>query len=166
MAEEKVRLLVCQDCKTIEELPDHDGPVDYDVLLETAASRHETASGLRHVGFLYDVSAKSWNDSRIRLEIIEQIKKRSGEGLGNAFYAVKATFQEDAQKCWRQHNRTRNCDEYKSDRKRLQPDTKAERKDLGLAPMQSDRFLCEFCPVQSVMMQRMRADRGDYNYTS
>jgi hypothetical protein len=166
MAElEQVRLMICQDCKSIEEIPDYDGPVEYDYLLEAASSRHTTASGLRHIGIMCKVPADAWNTPQMRMEIIQQLKERTGKGLGDEFYAVKETFKEDAMRCWKQHNRTRNCDDFKSDAKRIVPDTKADRKDLGLAPMKSNRFVCEFCPVHAVMMQRMRADRGDYDYS-
>lgn len=167
MSGEKIRLVVCPVCKTIEELPDFEGPVQYDTLLDVVASRHEYSADHPHPGLkLFDIETKHWNDRSKRLQIIEELKKKHSEGLGDDFYAVKATFQDDAQKCWRQHNKTRNCDDYKKDHKRLVPDTKAERKAIGLAPVQSDRFLCEFCPYHGVVVQRMRADRGDYDYTS
>jgi hypothetical protein len=99
------------------------------------------------------------------MQIIDELKKKVSDGLGDDFYAVKETFKEDAQTCWKAHNRTKNCADFKSDSKRIQPATKAERKNLGLTPMQSNRFVCEFCPVHAVVMQRMRADRGDYDYS-
>lgn len=165
MAETKIRLVVCPECKTIEEIPDHEGPLKYDYLLDAMAVKHTYPSEHLHAGLvLFDVEQKKWNNTEYRLQIIKQVQERNGAGLGDDFYAVKETFKEDAMTCWKQHNRTRNCDDFKSDSKRIVPDTKWERKDLGLAPMKSDRFVCEFCPVHAVMMQRMRAARGDYDY--
>lgn len=162
---DRIRLLVCGECKTIEELPWYEGPVEGDTLLEVLASRHEYPSGQRHGGAnLFDVEEKHWRDPYIQKRIVEEITVRTGKGLGDEFYNIKNTFQEDAFTCWKRHNRTRNCDDYKSDRKRLMPNTRQERKEAGLPPFRSNRFLCEFCPVQSVYMQRMRAKRGDYHY--
>lgn len=167
MAETKIRLVVCPVCKTIEEIPDFQGPLKYDVLLDNIAVRHEYAPDRPHEGMkLFDVPQTAWNDTETRLQIIKQVKERVGGGMGDEFYAVKETFKEDAMECWRRHNRTMNCDEFKSDSKRLDPGTKHDRKELGLAPMRSNRYLCEFCPFHSVAMQRMRAKRGDYDYTS
>lgn len=166
MAESKVRLVVCPVCKTIEEIPDYSGPLKYDYLLDAMAVKHSYGAGQPHVGLiLFDVDQTEWNNSQTRLKIIEQVKERNGAGLGDEFYSVKETFKEDAMTCWKQHNRTRDCDDFKADNKRIVPDTKWDRKDLGLAPMKSNRFICEFCPVHTVKMQRMRAARGDYDYT-
>ena len=165
MAEERVRLVVCPVCKSIEEIPDFEGPIQYDTLLDVTASRHEYAYEKPHPGLrMFNIEAAHWNDSNKRKQIIDELKKEVSDGLGDEFYAVKETFKEDAQKCWKAHNRTKNCADFKSDSKRIQPATNAERKNLGLAPMQSNRFVCEFCPMQSIMMQRMRAGRGDYDY--
>ncbi|WP_344585669.1 hypothetical protein [Nonomuraea roseoviolacea] len=137
----------------------------YDTLLDVAASRHEYAYEKPHPGLrMFRVKQTDWNDTRKRLDIIERLKEETGDGLGDEFYAVKETFKEDAMTCWKQHNRTKNCDEFKSDRKRLMPDTTAERKSAGFAPMQSNRFLCEFCPCGSLVMQRARAAKGIYDF--
>jgi len=168
MAEEtEVRLVVCPTCKQIEEIPDFQGPVEYDTLLDVVASRHEYDYDKPHPGLrMFRVKSTDWNNPRVRQEIIVRIKdETSTPGLGDTFYTVKETFKEDAMKCWKQHNRRRNCEDFKSDRKRLMPDTTKERKAIGVGPMQSNRYLCEFCPVHAVMMQRMRAARGDYDYS-
>ncbi|MDP9870405.1 MULTISPECIES: hypothetical protein [Streptosporangium] len=161
----KLRLLLCGECKSIEELPWYEGDVRGDHLLDYLASRHQYPDGNRHRGgALFDVPEKHWKDPNARQMIIEQINARTGKGLGDKFYEVKATFKEDAFTCWKSRNRTKNCGDFKSEKKRLIPDTKAERKDLGLSPVKSNRFLCEFCPYFSIAMQRMRAGRGDYSF--
>jgi hypothetical protein len=48
---------------------------------------------------------------------------------------------------------------------RLVPDTRAERRDLGLETKASRRpatSLCVFCPYHSVVMQRARKAQGFY----
>ncbi|MGW0061418.1 hypothetical protein ACWDTT_16010 [Streptosporangium sandarakinum] len=164
--EPELRLIVCRTCKTVDELPDFHGPVIDDVLLDIVASRHEYGPNAPHEGLMpFRVPEKHWKNSAHKAEILERIKERVGMGLGDDFYNVKNQFQEDAQTCWKARNRTKNCDDWRSEKKRLVPDTAAERKAAGLGKPTSNRFLCDFCPVQSVKMQRMRAARGDYHYT-
>lgn len=155
-----IRLLACQQCKSIEELEDFDGPPDYDDLLNTLVSRHRTASGTEHVGALFRVNKDEWAKEHAQKEILHQIaaKLEGGEtGLGHAFYDLKNTFQADALQCWKEHNRNPACGDYRNDSKRLSAGTDAERKSLGLAPHRSTRFLCDFCPVQSLVEQAARA---------
>lgn len=148
----KIRLLHCHNCGTLEELPWYEGPSEYDIILEVALGRHET-SGVRHIGKLYDVEVRVWEAKNLRETIIRQIKGGS-EGLAAIdpeFYNVRDTFREDALKCYSLHLRPKGmCPDYRSDRKLLVPNTKAERKSEGLsmagAPKQ---WLCSFCPVQS-----------------
>jgi len=157
----KVRILQCFDCGTLEELPDFDGPPEYDVLLEFALSHHETG-GHRHVGKLYDVEERVWRMTSLRDQIIEQMKGGS-KGLAAfdpAFYTVRDTFKEDAMLCFNLHLRPQEgCGDYRSDRKRLLPDTKAERKEVGLS-MESapKRWLCDFCPVSAYYERKRRGD--------
>jgi len=163
--ETKIRLVVCRTCKSIEEIPDFQGPLKDDTLLDIVASRHEYAEGFPHEGLkLFDVEERHWRDTHKREKIVEKIKERVGMGLGDEFYTIKATFKEDAFACWKRRNRTRNCEDFKSDKMRLVPNTHAERKELGLPKPTSNRYLCEFCPYFSIAMQRMRAKRGDYHY--
>ena len=90
-----------------------------------------------------------------------------GELLDGEFFDIKNTFDDDAFTCWKQHNRTTNCGDYRSDKKRLVAPTQELRKDIGgglakKSPVST--FLCNFCPYQSIVMQRMRADQGEYHF--
>lgn len=155
-----IRLLACQQCKTIEELDDFDGPPEYDDLLNTLVSRHRTASGEEHIGALFRVNSDEWAKGHAKDEVTKQIaaKMEGGEtGLGHAFYDLKDTFQEDAAKCFSDHLRNPACSDYRSDAKRLSAGTEAERKAAGLAPHRSNRFLCDHCVVQSLVEQAARA---------
>lgn len=164
----RLRLLICHDCGSIEPLPAYDGPVEYDDTLNFRLAGHRTESGTPHRGSLGTVSEASWEDTEKRAQILREIAKAhaGGEvGLGTKMYAARSTFQEDAMTCWRQHNRTQNCEDYKSDKKRLVPDTKSERKELGLSVKSSARpgtSLCVFCPYHSVVMERARKAQGFY----
>ena len=162
----KIRLLVCHNCKTIEELPDFQGnPRDDHVLAYLIERRHTTPEGTAHIGNLFDIDEHQWRRPEVRLEVLKEIKQMSGKGLGDEFYEVKSTFQEDAAQCWKSKKLTRNnCDEYRSERKALVPNTKDIRKELGLGKPPKLRYLCDFCPYTSKVMQRKRAAAGYYDY--
>jgi hypothetical protein len=166
----RVRLLLCYVCNTIEPLPWFDGPNEYDETLKARLAKHRTPEGHPHVGNLATVSETSWNTPERREKIVEELSavRNGGEaGLGTKFYDVRNTFEEDAMTCWRvKHGRTENCDDYKSDKMRLLPDTRGDRKELGMATRAVDRpggtYLCMFCPYHSVVMQRARKKAGIY----
>lgn len=166
----KIRLLLCYVCDTIEPLPWFDGPVEYDETLLARLAKHRTPEGHPHVGNLATASEISWNTPERRARIVEELTavRNGGEaGLGTKFYDVRSTFEEDAMTCWRvAHARTENCDDYKSDKMRMLPDTREERKDLGLSVRQKDRpggtHLCMFCPYHSIVMSRARKAQGMY----
>lgn len=165
----RIRLLFCKNCKSLEELPDFEGhrPED-DVLLQILTERHQSA-GVPHAGQLMRVAIQLWAVPSVKEEITRQIYQNGAPGLEAlmpGFYESKATFAEDAMTCWKQHSRTLDCADYGSEKKRLVPDTKAARKDLGLAPVDIDGprvYLCQFCPVHSRVVTKQRDKRGDYN---
>jgi hypothetical protein len=132
---EKIRLLHCEDCKTIDELPDFDGPPEFDDVLEALLRRHETPSGLRHVGKLFDVDVLVWQNEEARRGIIKQIKGGGSAGLAEfdaTFYDTRNTFFDDAMKCYAQHLRPKGaCPDWMSDSKILLPDTKARAEGRG-----------------------------------
>lgn len=159
----KIRLLRCDTCKTIEELPDFDGPPDYDVHLNYLLSQHRTPEGHPHVGRLIDVEKRAWDMPNLRQALTEQIMEGMSSGLdvfGTNHYAVKDTFKEDAMLCFRQHNRPKEgCPDFNSASKRLMPDTRAERKEAGL-PVEGMPVihLCSFCPVRTYYERKSRGD--------
>lgn len=159
---EHIRLLVCRDCKTIEPLPDYDGDVEHDAMLNYLVEPHRT-NGLEHIGMLARVEVSDWNDVQKQREITQQlVAKFGGEtGLGHEFYNTRDTFRDDAMTCWRQHNRNPDCSDYHSDGKRLTPGTAQARKEAGLGPYRAkhDRYLCDFCPVQSMVEQKHYDDQ-------
>lgn len=167
----KVRLLICHMCKSIDELPDFDGPAEHDDLLQYRVSQHQFPSGKAHPLDLGVIEKKLWDSPDGKRAVTERLAfsgaPGTGLGMGESFYDVKSNFQTDALNCWKAHNRTQNCGDYMSDSKRLLPDTKADRKaegmDLRNRPSTS---LCQFCPYHSVAVQRMRKAKGAYDKKS
>ncbi|MCC3766005.1 hypothetical protein [Streptomyces sp. UNOC14_S4] len=157
MTEENIRLLMCHNCRTIEELPDHDGHPREDHLLDNLVNRHEFPDGAKHRGQLLKVPKAYWEKAHYKDEIIKKINhnlaKGGSDGLGGDFYNTKATFQDDAMACWKRHNRSLDCSDWKSDKVRLTPGTAKERKVAGLPKYRSpkDRYLCDFCPVANAV---------------
>lgn len=149
----KLRILQCHVCKSLEQLPDYQGPPENDVLLATLAERHKFPSGEPHRGNLMDVEEAQWNSPSTRQAIIDQIHSRSGyTGFEPEFYAVRNTFMEDAATCWKQHNRDPACGDYRSDKKKIYPDTRGDRKELGLSVKDiPNRWLCDFCVVDTLV---------------
>ena len=168
--EPQIRLLYCKDCGSIEELPDFDGPPQYDHLLEISLEKHRTPSGMEHVGSLFKVDIRVWAQYEARRQIIEQIKGGASKGLGEideAFYDTKSTFHEDAMRCYQQHLRPKGqCPDWRSDSRVLLPNTKADRKELGLTDVSQvggpKNYLCYFCPVAVYNATRARQQQGEY----
>lgn len=163
-SEPQIRLLVCRTCKTIEELPDYDGPAEYDTLLEIATQRHQRPEP--HIGNLLKFPLKYWARDDVKQSILAQIKEGSSglDVFGTNFYDTKSIFAEDAMQCFSIHLRPSNgCSDYKSDRKELKPDTAAERKAAGLdAGTRPKIYLCDFCPAKMHYQKKVYGEKGLY----
>ena len=165
----KISLLYCYQCKTIEEIPDFEGNPDDDVFLELAIEKHESA-GIKHTGFLSKIGVKLWSQEKFRKEIIKNLRNKVGGGLADIdpdYYTTKATFFEDAMKCYSAHLRPKEgCPDWRSSSKKLVPKTHAERKELGLPDPGKENstnvFLCDFCPVKTHVVTQMRKKSGLY----
>lgn len=167
-----MRLFICLDCKSIEELPDYDGPMvtdpEYgevpaqDDLLEHLVEPHRRK---QHTGNLVHVDDEHWRDRELRDQIVKQIRSGAkGEGLGSEAYAVKDTFREEAMKCFNAHRRPQDgCIDYQ-DRSKilgnsiLTYDEKKEAKKAGLKRRQP-RFLCDFCVVHTHYVQKKKFEK-------
>lgn len=162
LGDEGLRLYICEDCKQIIPIySDGTPPYKYDFLLHTLEEDH----GWRgHKFAVITVNKKGWEDEKGQKQIVQALKDSlaGGEtGLGSEFYAVKDQFHEDAQACWKAHNRTHACHEFKHDKYILQPDTVKERRAAGLSSYQSNIHLCNFCPVASLYEQALRKKKVD-----
>jgi hypothetical protein len=168
-----VRILVCHVCQSVEELPDYDGPVQHDQLLDYKVAPHSFPSGTPHKGLLVRVPASSWKSREFKDAFIDQIEGMVGPGYGDGVpglqYDLKSNFSEDAFKCWKEHLRPdieHSCGDYQAKNKALYADTKAERKEAGMDISLSARpkhFLCDYCPYQSVIDQKKRAAAKMYD---
>jgi hypothetical protein len=166
----QIRLLICAVCSSIEELPDYEGPVERDDLLEISVQKHRFPSGEPHKGSLMKVPVAAWMRDEVRKKIIEKIKGGGSKGLAEVdekYYDTRSTFANDALACYKSHLRPKNgCPEYGSESKALRPDTDQERKDLGLAPVDKSQgpktYLCQFCPVHVQVTTQIRAKAGLY----
>jgi hypothetical protein len=163
--EPQIRLLVCRNCRSAEELPDWDGRPEDDVLLQITVERHQRPTP--HVGLLFKFPVKYWARPDVKQQILKQISEGSSglDVFGTKFYDTKSTFQEDAMKCYALHNRpTGQCPDYKSDRKMLKPDTAKERKEAGMDKESKGPkiYLCDFCPVKSFNMKKHNEQKGMY----
>ena len=169
---EKVRLLVCHNHESVEEVPwcgednncTHPGCVDPLMFRVNAHGDNCRVS-------LVDIETAVWNNPANRPELLRRIAARTnpgeGEGIGEPLYALKDTFTEDAAKCWKRHGRTTDCADYRHISKKLVPDTRGERKDLGLETrakfVPTQTFLCDFCPYKSILQTKMGSDKYKYN---
>jgi hypothetical protein len=168
-----LRLLMCFECSSVEELPPHDGPPETDVLLELTAEKHEYPSGERHKGKLFILPVKTWANTSHRKAIIEQLRGGASKGLDamdpdEQFYETKMQFAEDAMQCYNYHLRPSDpgCPDYETEPKRLLPKTHKERIELGLPDPASSGapkvYLCHFCPFHAVATTKKRMIRGMY----
>lgn len=166
----KIRLLYCYNCKTIEELPDYEGRPEDDTLLEILVEKHQSA-GIPHTGFLSKIGVKIWSVESYRKEIIKNLRNRVGGGLADLdpdYYTTKATFYEDAMKCYSEHMRPKEgCSDWRASNKRLVPQsTKELRKELGLESAaksaSTNVYLCDFCPVKTFYVTKKRDAAGLY----
>lgn len=167
----KIRLLYCYNCKTIEELPDFEGRPEDDTLLEVLVEKHQSA-GIPHTGFLSKIGVKIWAQESYRKEIIKNLRTRVGGGLADIdpeYYTTKATFYEDAMKCYSAHMRPKeDCSDWRDSSKRLIPKSTAElRKEVGLESAaksaSTNVYLCDFCPVKTHYVTKSREEKGLYN---
>jgi hypothetical protein len=167
----KIRLLYCYNCKTIEELPDFEGRPEDDTLLELLVEKHQSA-GIPHTGFLSKIGVKIWSQEKYKKEIIKNLRTRVGGGLADLdpdYYTTKATFYDDAMKCYNLHMRPVGaCGDWRDSKKRLIPKSTAElRKEVGLQSAaqsaSTNVYLCDFCPVKTYYVTRQREEKGLYN---
>jgi hypothetical protein len=163
-----MRLFICLSDKSIEALPDYAGPMVWDQDFKVEVPAHDDL--LEHViaphqqrgciGHLATVEDADWENPTKRAEIVKQIWTNAGHtGFDPAVYAVRDTLSEDALKCYNAHRRpTDNCIDYRTRSKRLgndllDHDEKKLAKREGLKRREI-RFLCEWCPYESVVNQK------------
>ncbi len=165
MAEASIRLLLCHACHSLEELPDYEGNPDHDDVLSTLVSRHiKKHKTQEYSGQLMKVASKDWDSPTIRAGIEKAIKESTGyTGLSPEYYVARNTLKDDAMTCWKKHARTKDCGDYRSRKMLLQPGTKAERKAEGLPEYRSTTYVCDACPVHTIVTTAARKKAGLYS---
>lgn len=162
---ENIRILRCDQCHTLEELPDYEGDPNRDYVLEACVrARHTESSGIKHIGQLMKVEKKHWESPTVRKEILRQLAVKT-TGFDPEVYAADAGFRADAMECWKKHLRVAECSDYKvGTERRLTPNTAKERKELGLPKYHSDKdvFLCDFCPAKAAAQEAHFTKLGYY----
>jgi hypothetical protein len=150
-----IRLWVCRDCKSIEELPPYDGPIDKDVLLEDTASRHMT-EWRTHECSLVKVPESYWNSPKIKEALTKQLSQGGSKGLeefegGEDYYGTRDTYREDALKCFSRHQRPKEgCIDWHNPDKRIGNPTSEGWKTGPRV------YACDFCPVASWVAKKQQ----------
>jgi len=182
----QIRLLVCRMCESVDEVPDYEGPVEGDTLLERVVAKHQQDCGTANVGgeqaevasqqdrFLVKIDREDWNNERVKKEILNRLSM-SGTGFEEKVYDVKNTWKADAMSCYSSHRRPQDgCIDYKDDSKRvgngfLTEEEESLKKSSGLFTGMTRRrqqqtvFLCDFCPVKSGVQEKVFTKRGLYD---
>lgn len=168
-----IRLLVCEHCGSVEEMPAYSGDPRGDTWLREKEKAHLLPSGTglhgkTHVARIEQAAWISHRDSIVKQMIAEfATSPGEGDGLGQRFYDTKDNYSLDAMKCWRvDHQRTTNCGDYMSSKMEVKPDTRAERKAEGLNVKDRPSIhICSFCPYHQIVQQRKNKDKFGYDYT-
>jgi hypothetical protein len=171
--EPHMRVLKCTRCRSLEEVPDYDGPeggensAEYDLALKFFTDPHVNGKCTRDDFMTVRFPTRFWVIPKVK-ESIEQQLKEGSQGLdvfGTNAYAMKNNFQADAMTCWvKDHAQTIDCGDYKSDKKLIKADTAAERKELGLEIESKGPkvYLCDYCPVKSKVQEKAFKKKGLY----
>lgn len=172
--EPHMRVLKCIKCRSVEEVPDYEGPeggentMEYDGTLKFFTDQHIHKGCKRDDFMTLRFATKFWIIPKVKEGIIAQLNE-GAQGLdvfGTNFYDTKSNFTADAMSCWiKEHNQTKDCGEYKSDKKRLKPGTSVERAALGLEKEGTGPkvYLCDYCPVKSLVQEKAFKKKGLYN---
>jgi len=167
--EPHMRVLKCAKCKTIEEVPDYEGPeggegsAEYDHILKFFTDDHVRGKCKRDDFTTVRFPTRFWMIPKVK-EAIEAQLKDGSQGLdvfGTDFYATKNNHSADAMTCWLQHRQTKDCGEYKSEKKVLSAGTERERKLEGLSAYTGKKvYLCDYCPVKSIVQGKHYKKQG------
>ena len=170
-----MRLLHCQACKSIDEIPDYEGKEEVDPLVERVVLDHNKRDPMAHGSAatlpmrLAHVDDGAWlND---RENVIKELNRTGMElGFDPWPWASEShnVFKEDAMKCWNQHRNPelpgKPCIDYMSESKRIGRPT-AEGKAVlkeNVKLGKTDPHLCQWCPYQTTVLTEMRARKGMY----
>ena len=172
--EPHMRLLKCLRCRTLEEVPDYEGPEggentqEFDLGLKFFTDQHVNGKCNREDFATVRFPTRFWIIPKVKEGIIANVNN-GAEGLdvfGTNFYPTKANLTADAMNCWiKDHNSTEDCDDYKSDKKQIKPDTAKERLAAGLEKEARGPkvYLCDYCPYKSLVQKKAFKKQGHYD---
>jgi len=171
--EPHMRVLKCTKCKSVEEVPDYEGPdgglgtAEFDHALRFFVDQH-LAKGCKKDGFTeVRFPTRFWVIPKVKEGIIAQLSE-GAQGLdvfGTNAYAMSNNHQADAMSCWiHEHNQTKDCADYKSDKKQLKAGTSKERLALGLEKEGNGPkvYLCDYCPYKAGVVQGKFLKKNGY----
>ena len=171
-----MRLLHCNVCKTVEEIPDYTGSEDVDPLVEKVVMEHNRRDPMGHGGkdlkvlpmrlAVVDDLEYAMSRDEVMKRLLEEGKKAGFDPwVGEAMN----TFSEDALKCYSQHRRPdyaagKPCIDYMSAAKRIGRPTAEGQQIIKDQPKlgKTDPHLCDWCPYHSTVITEIRARKGMY----
>lgn len=165
-----MRLLICNFCKTIEEVPDYEGGDSVDPLVEELVRRHNEKDAMAHGGPALNpmrigvVDDHEWQHNRANVMATINVENKK-VGFDAWAYEAMSTYADDALKCYRAHHRpTGACIDWWADSKRIGRPTELGRKVLKDQQKlgAGDPHLCQFCPVASFVQTEMNHRAGLY----
>lgn len=171
----QLRILVCHQCKSAEELPDYQGDSNFDVTLQYLHRRHGAGTEAVHPTALLRCAEVVWADRGARKQILEGAFKGVA-GFTPEYHHVKDTLKDDAVKCHIAHRRQIPCIDWHNSDKVLRAPTASERQKLAddlrgtqrnnidldrLAKGAPTQYLCDFCPVAMAVEYAKRKERGE-----
>jgi hypothetical protein len=167
-----MRLLYCNACRTIDEVPDYEGSDKVDPLVEEVVRKHNVKDPMTHGGGQYSpmrlmkIDDLEWMVDR---EKVVKLINESNKQVGMDPWVGEShnTFLEDANKCWRQHRQPKEgepCIDYWSESKRIGRPTAEGRAALkeNYKLGTKDPHLCLWCPYHVVVTTEVRHRRGMY----
>jgi hypothetical protein len=169
----EMRLLFCEQCKTMEEAPDYEGSSPVDPIIEALVLKHNERDPMGHGG-------KQLHHSPMRIAVVDDEKwalnrdevlktiqaENKRVGLADWAYENMNTFAEDALKCYSQHHRPKEgCIDYWDESKRIGHPTDVGNKMAHVhykLAQKRDPHLCQFCPVHTFVQTEINWKAGLY----
>lgn len=168
-----MRLLFCNHCKTLEEIPDYEGTDPVDPLVEALVRKHNERAPMEHGGAnisaspmrLMAVDDNDWRTNREK--VLAQVNQENKKvGFDAWVYEAMNTYADDALRCYRAHHRPEDgCIDWWDDSKRIGRPTSEGRKVLkdNYKSGATDPHLCQWCPVASFVATQQRLKMGMYD---
>lgn len=162
-----MRLVFCDACATLEEIPDFSGRDDeIDPYVLGVVLKHNEHDPMAHGGVklraspmqVYKVDDLEWQMHPEKvIQHVNEMSRR--QGMTNWVNESFNTYQEDALRCFKKHGRPQHgCIDYWDDSKRIGRPTKegkqAVKENYKLG--QDDPHLCQWCPVHTYVQMRER----------